>query len=134
MQKSIFIVICIAFIATASSNLKWFGPWGVSNPAETASWSNLMFDSANVTVIKQAHANNVRVLYNTLYIFVNWTSTGLLLKTTYEQDWNTQLPLLRDLLQQNIIFGFFLGDELCWNGLPYSNLTAMAALIRNTFP
>ena len=46
--------------------------------------------------------------------------------------WTALSTQLQPWIANGTISGFHVGDELCWGGLPYSNMSAMATTIGNT--
>ena len=53
----------------------------------------------------------------------------------WRHEWETQwVPIATELLRNGTIVGFFLGDELMWNGLPYESLLEWSNAVRASFP
>ena len=59
---------------------------------------------------------------------------GLRLLQNFTAVWKIWLPTVKRLHAANALHGMFLGDELLLQGLPLSNLSALADLIRADFP
>ena len=70
-------------------------------------------------------------------IFVNY-SVGYEFKLLpdYQDRWAAAAPGIKALLQNTStgIIGFFLGDEMLWNGLTLVELQTYARAVRATFP
>jgi len=51
----------------------------------------------------------------------------------YAARWAALAPEVAPLLSNGSLLGFFLGDELLWNGMPFAELQEYAAAVRATF-
>ncbi len=97
--------------AQAPSTLHYFSVWQLESANTTGDmkgWTNFLFTSANTSDAIAYH------------------DAGLgasLLHTTI-------LPLI----EGHVLFGVFLGDELCWNCISYANVSWAGALARRTLP
>ena len=99
----------------------------------------------NLTEIAIGNSLGIKFLYSVESIFFEQinetcnTSFGsimhpITLRQDYMQQWNNMLPLFDELYYINqSIFGFFVGDELVWNGLDPIQLNIAVQLIRNTY-
>eukprot|EP00698_Gefionella_okellyi_P017875 TRINITY_DN5298_c0_g1_i1.p1 TRINITY_DN5298_c0_g1~~TRINITY_DN5298_c0_g1_i1.p1 ORF type:complete len:228 (-),score=28.97 TRINITY_DN5298_c0_g1_i1:618-1277(-) len=129
----VVLLLSVLICAASNPNLKWVSFWDVQDPADLAGWANLFF-SANDTAIVRAKSLGLSSLYdleNTLF-----TTVGHLL--TLREDYLSELLAVKEKMDQylddKVIMGFFLGDELCWNGATFANLTAAAAGVRKVWP
>ena len=52
----------------------------------------------------------------------------------FKTKWEPVVPVLKALLANGTIFGFNLGDELVWSGMPPTNLVRYADAVRASFP
>eukprot|EP01043_Picozoa_sp_COSAG02_P002429 COSAG02_NODE_55_length_43887_cov_30.660364_50_plen_351_part_00 len=59
---------------------------------------------------------------------------GLRLLDNFTAVWKSWLPTIKQLHSSHALHGVFLGDELLLAGLPLSNLSSLADLIRADFP
>ena len=59
---------------------------------------------------------------------------GLRLLDNFTAVWKSWLPTVQQLHAAGALHGVFLGDELLLAGLPLSNLSSLADLIRADFP
>lgn len=57
---------------------------------------------------------------------------GHLLFPDWLARWTSLSTQLQPYVANGTISGFHVGDELCWGGLPYANMSAMATAIRST--
>lgn len=59
----------------------------------------------------------MKTLYYCAHLFVDGDGKGnLILRSDYQARWNAAQPTLQPFIANGTIFGFFLGDELIWNG------------------
>ena len=59
---------------------------------------------------------------------------GMVMKPGGAEAWKAMIPTLQPLVDQKIIVGFMLGDEIVWNGVSWKDLNSTAALVKNAFP
>eukprot|EP01084_Bolivina_argentea_P119618 212076_1 len=121
--------------------LKYMSFWEY-DPNDFAGWCNFAV-SANTTQIKIGQSLNISHLWNIEGFFFegsgkicNTTYGGtlnpLILKSNYKAIWDQYYPTIHELYYVNkSIFGFFMGDELVWNGLDPVSLNTAVEFIRN---
>jgi len=63
-----------------------------------------------------------------------FTSNPLQLVPDYQYAWSTLVTQVTPYLNSGELDGFFLGDELVWNGLNYDSLVTVADLVKQSFP
>lgn len=71
---------------------------------------------------------------NLQYYFIAYTPTGYILPGNYLQIWAQVKTIAEPLYANQTIIGFFLGDELVWNGLNMTAYYSYANLVRADFP
>ena len=91
-----------------------------------------------------AHTNNISMILNNIHNGINqlfevselYTTNfnGLILQPSWKNIIKKNIPLFNTLFEKNAISGFFMGDELMWNGLSYKNLTAASNFLRKLYP
>ena len=64
--------------------------------------------------------------------FPNGSYAGLNLTADYRERWAALSASLRPWVANGTVRGFHLGDELCWNGLPYEQLASLAEMVGGT--
>jgi hypothetical protein len=62
------------------------------------------------------------------------TLRGLALRADSEERWKALVPAIVEAVQQGIVIGLFLGDELVWNNITWDVLNRTAAMVKGTFP
>ena len=114
------------------------------SPSEFAGWTNFAFTS-NLTQIAEGYSLGINHLFNLEGILFQGSSIPctnhsgnpyypLILKSNYIQEWLNILPTINELYYVNkSIFGFFMGDELVWNGLDPNSLNIAVKLVRDNF-
>ena len=122
---------------SASSDYFYFGWYGY-DPTEQAGWVSLGV-GASEKQLTQGRALGVPRQFWALEHQYLWSGTrdgkpGLRLIHNWKELWHTETPKYRALLNNGTISGFFLGDELMWNGFQYHQLVEWSNLIRATFP
>ena len=138
-----FIVLnflgCIIYAVT----VQYMSFWEYS-PVDFAGWTNFGVTS-NLSQIEQGYSLGINHLFNLEGTFFTGSSVPctnhsgvpyypLVLKQNYIQEWNNLLPTLNELYHVNkSIFGFFMGDELVWNGLNPNDLNTAIKLVRDNF-
>lgn len=116
-------------------NFKYVGFWQSDNyTSELAGWANFLFFESNSSAFRQWRADGFNILWNVESNFFTSTAQGLVLRSDYVQSWAAVVANATPLLANGTIFGFFLGDELTWNGLPYSALLTTVNTVRASFP
>lgn len=80
--------------------------------------------------------NGLSVLYDVEGILYNTSSDGhIVLRDDYKDSWQIAVQnTLLSFFEQGIIIGFFMGDELTWGGLPYSDLVETVDMVAADFP
>ena len=138
--------------AATASGLRYSAGWGVDRQHGGDGWTNLLFDSANLTLIDHSATGH----YQALYKWESWAvprpsafdgvhcqsplnrfgnTTGCVtLSTTYEQDWAELHATLQPHIASGAITGIMLGDERMWDGISIANLTRLTATIRASWP
>ena len=58
----------------------------------------------------------------------------LMVKPSGLSDWKAMQPILRPLVEENIIIGFNLGDELVYFNISWASLNEAAAAVKELFP
>jgi len=107
--------------------------WDISDPKQLSGWGNLYFTS-NFSSIPEAASLGLTVLFDVEFSLLVDTSTGLILSPSINKLWASISSQSAPLISSKVLTGFFLGDELTWNGLSFNNLQFVANMIRNTFP
>ena len=131
------IVVLIASCVWCISGLhKFMGFYTVNDPLDLCGWANSYYSDNVASLVKGYTACGFRQqLFFIEYLFIELTPTGqAALVKNWEQVLASNTPLWRDLLRNGTIIGFFLGDELMWNGLPYQSLTEWSNALRHAFP
>jgi len=142
MKLVLFSMGFLAFGASATSvnanpSLKYLGFWQSEQyTPELFGWANLLFTESNTTMFPSWHAGGLNILFNVEWYFFDGSGPGgaLALRADYQQWWATASQLATPLLANGTIFGFFLGDELIWNNLPYNDLVFASKTIKAAFP
>jgi hypothetical protein len=62
------------------------------------------------------------------------TLRGLMVNPTGIANWEAMQPMVRGLVDQGIIIGFMLGDELVYNNISWVDLNATASIVKSAFP
>ena len=120
--------------ATANSSVEYFGFWGPDAPSAMAAFTNLAFanDPAEACTL---HAHGIHSLLKVESLFVDpsvrWQFK---LRPDYLTRWQAAVPAFEPLLRNGTALGFFLGDELPWNGLPFAQVQTIARTVRASFP
>jgi hypothetical protein len=116
------------------TNFHYLGFWGQGPPAEMQGFTNLAFaDNASQALEQRRHG--IHALVKSHKFCLNYTTRWhlTLLPDCRERLAAVSLTFL-PLLQNGTVLGFFLGDELLWNGLTFSSLQAYVQLMRAAFP
>jgi hypothetical protein len=127
------LVLLIASVNALNSNLKFFSVWELESvqPKDALGWTNFLFTSANVSQIKEWSEAGVGP--SLLYVYSVFFSDGML-RPDYEASWSQTFSILEPLLKSRAVMGVFLGDELAWSCIPFSNISAVADLVRLSIP
>eukprot|EP00873_Tetraselmis_striata_P014816 jgi/Tetstr1/435080/TSEL_024049.t1 len=146
--------------AGPQGTLRWLSFWDENayDPAEFLGWANFGF-SGNVSRICEGAAAGMRhMLKVNGYFFqraaeevkgkrrlelqptwrTKWTAPSVAshqaARFIVDFRWEGVKGAVSRLLASGAIFGIYLGDELIWNGLPPSDLEAVASAVRHDFP
>jgi hypothetical protein len=115
----------LLFIILADA--KYIGWWDVGDdPRMLPKNTNLIFWEERVEILRAAQALNMTAFYNVHHMF--WEGIPLKLVGDFRGRWARA--------KQNLTFvdGFFLGDELLWNGVAMENISTVAQMIKGDFP
>jgi hypothetical protein len=127
-----------------NKQLQWLGFFGQPNADESgydplAQSSFATFGCASDwQTLARGAALGMSSLFRTQLFLINPVDTGgaghkgHALYSDWEQRWAVLAKQLQPWIANGTISGFHIGDELCWGGLPYSDMSAMAAAIGNT--
>lgn len=136
--KAVFLACCGLALRAHSvdalnSNLKFFSVWELESvkPAEALGWTNFLFTAANVSQLKDWSAAGIGP--SLLNVYSTFFSGGSL-RPDYESSWARTFSTLEPLIQSKVSMGVFLGDELAWSCIPFSNISAVADLVRSSIP
>ena len=73
--------------------------------------------------VTQANSQGMSVLLDVESIFFESVNGGLALKSDYQKEWENLISTtVNNYISKKLIIGFFMGDELTWNGLPYEQV------------
>jgi len=108
--------------------LGWYG-YDLNN---MVGWTNIAH-SNNISLLIENSNNGINQLFEITELYTN-NFDGLILKSSWKNMINDNIKLFNNLFYNKTIFGFFMGDELMWNGLPYSNLTSASNYLRKIYP
>lgn len=121
-------------MTAANTTLQYFGFWGPDAPATMSSFTNLAFANSAAEAVSN-HKLGMHSLLKLHGAFVNSTvKWHFCLRTDYAARWAALAPELAPLLANGSLLGFFLGDELLWNGMSFAELQQYATAVRATFP
>jgi len=116
------------------TNFRYLGFWGQGTPAEMQGFTNLAFANDARQAIEQ-HRHGISPLLKSHDLCLNYTTRWHL---TLRPDCREQLAAASrtyiPLLENGTALGFFLGDELLWNGLSFASLQTYVRLMRSAFP
>ena len=130
-------IFCLVFLMVGAealnTNLKYFSVWELESvaPAEALGWANFLFTAGNVSQLKEWSEAGIGP--SLLYVYDVFFSNGLL-RPDYKASWAERFAILKPLLDSKSAMGVFLGDELAWNCIPFSNISAAADLVRSSIP
>jgi hypothetical protein len=117
----------------ANSSLAYLGFWGPDQPQQMQSFTNLQFANSAAQAVEQGR-HGIHALIKTHGVAINMTTRWhWRLLPDFEQRLRRLEPQLAPLLTNGSLLGFFLGDELLWNGLPFIELQAYSATMRAVF-
>ena len=108
--------------AGSVGTVKYFGYWCPDEPPQMAGFTNIGF-AKDVTLALANKAAGISTLFSLRHIFLNKTvhsdhpgHSVNTLRNDYQALWAAAVPTFKALLANETIIGFFLGDELLWNG------------------
>ncbi len=137
-----FKVVCVAIcwlalltgcVRALNPNLKFFSVWELESvpPAEALGWTNFLFTASNLSQLQEWSEAGVGP--SLLHVYNTFFSNGML-RPDYESSWAHTFSTLQPLLKSKAAMGVFLGDELAWSCIPFSNISAAADLVRLSIP
>eukprot|EP01047_Picozoa_sp_COSAG01_P057012 COSAG01_NODE_6539_length_3615_cov_36.097554_1_plen_329_part_00 len=123
----------------SESHLKYFTWYDVgSGPLmnATASYTNLRLSSTieQASVTKTQFQQDSLLAVESVLWYYPKGERGFRLRPDVHISWAAVAPVAAQLLANESIIGFNLGDELVWNCLPPNELQAGVDLIRKSFP
>jgi len=137
MLLALLLLLC-SVAAVESAQLKKFMGFYGGNATEMQGWSNAFFSPNPKHLVEARLLGYTHQLLGVYWTFVEEHKRGgkpaLRLVPHWRQLLETLVPLYTDLLNNGTIVGFFLGDELMWNGFPYEELSVWSAALRLRFP
>jgi hypothetical protein len=113
----------------------WYGDEGYAS--ELAGWNNAYLSQYEADLVTQHHVHNfTQQLLSITSVFVkyNYSRRAFYLRPDMHRMIEAKKPLWTELLRNRTIVGFFLGDEIMWNGFPYTSLVEYSNAIRKAFP
>jgi hypothetical protein len=117
-----------------SPTLQYFGFWGPGSPSQMNTFTNLAFASTPSEAVQNGK-HGIHSLVKLDDIFVNKTVRWhYRLNRDYAARWAEYSLQLKPLIANKSALGFFLGDELLWNGLNFTEMVEYADCVRKTFP
>ena len=140
MLTLLSVVLCFLLSQVIHGvDLQYMSFWEYS-PYDFEGWTNFAFTN-NLTQIAIGTRLGIKHLFTVESIFFetgNVTQNGtsveaFVLRPDYQTQWNNNVPLFKQLFNNGSIFGFFMGDELVWNGLNPVDLNTACQCIRNDF-
>jgi hypothetical protein len=128
-----WLALLTGCVGALNSNLKYFSVWELESvqPAEALGWANFLFTASNVSQLKEWSTAGIGP--SLLEVYGTFFSNGLL-RPDYQSSWAQTFSTLEPLLESKAAMGVFLGDELAWNCIPFSNISAAADLVRLSIP
>jgi hypothetical protein len=110
------------------SSVEYFGWYDADLPV-TAAHSNL-FQASSVSDAISGKAAGLSSLISIEPFFPGLATDS----PDFKSKWEPMVPLLKELLDNNTIIGFNLGDELVWGGIKPKILVQYADTVRASFP
>ena len=132
----------VAPASCEGTTLRYLSFWDENRyePNDFAGWANLGF-TRNASSISRGSALGISHLYKVHGVFFSRgdpehpTRGALRLRPDYASRWAEERATTVDALwDAEAIMGFYLGDELVWNGLSVDDVDAAARSIRAAFP
>jgi len=127
---SLMMTLCIQAL---NPNLKFFSVWELESveAAQALGWTNFLFTASNMSQIQEW--SDAGVGPSLLYVYDVFFSNGML-RQDFKQSWAQTFLALEPYLKSRAVMGVFLGDELAWSCIPFSNISAAADLVRSSIP
>jgi len=119
--------LCLGHYKWKDTSL-FFGWYGY-NPDVMEGWTNLGY-SLNLTLLVNNANKGINQLYELNDMYID-TPNGLILSENWTEVITDEII---EMYNNRTIIGFFMGDELMWDGLSYNNLTLTAEYVRFLFP
>jgi len=135
--KTALISVCAClltvYIDALNPNLKFFSVWELESvkPAQALGWTNFLFTAGHLSQLQEWSDDGVGP--SLLYVYDVFFSNSML-RPDYEQRWGQTFLALEPFLKSRAVMGVFLGDELAWSCIPFSNISAAADLVRLSLP
>ena len=133
------IAVLTSILLSSSFGMhKFMGFYSVSNPSDlSGGWANSFYSSNHLALV-EAHVK-IGLDQQLIYLepdFVTWSANGsrLVLVENWRDIITRRAHVWQELLGNGTVVGFFLGDELMWNGLSYVQLTEWSSALRAIFP
>eukprot|EP00656_Telonema_subtile_P019314 TRINITY_DN20588_c0_g1_i1.p1 TRINITY_DN20588_c0_g1~~TRINITY_DN20588_c0_g1_i1.p1 ORF type:complete len:301 (+),score=38.93 TRINITY_DN20588_c0_g1_i1:174-1076(+) len=137
MRLGLFLLLACtqgAFPNISNPNLRYLGFFGQPDPAgcsyqpqEQHTFANLGL-SSNLTTLSTGAALSMKGLFKVQLYLVY----GGRLLPNWQARWANLSSELQPWVANKTVWGFHLGDELTWAGLPFEDLDALAGVIANT--
>tara|TARA_B110000208_G_scaffold70935_2_gene91331 strand:+ start:799 stop:1782 length:984 start_codon:yes stop_codon:yes gene_type:complete len=132
--RVVFVALLIPSSTTATISASYFGFWGPDPPAAMSGFTNLAFANTPSEVFTNS-AHGIESLLKLEDVFVNQSVRWhFRLNDDYEARWATYAAQLAPIIANRTLLGFFLGDELLWNGLTFAEMETYANAVRAAFP
>jgi hypothetical protein len=115
-----------------NSQFKYFGFWNYLSDTSYRDFegsANLCYVK-NIGNIADANSRGFNVLLNVQPLLI----AGSQLVPNVDTVWKNTAVQVAPFVTNGTLFGFFVGDELMWGGLPYSLLNYTINMIRTSFP
>lgn len=138
MLRTTFFLAAVVAAAHAYTPSYFFFGWYGFEPAEQAGWVSLGVSRWPDKLVEGKRLGIPQQFYSLEDEYLTHGmrdgAEAIKLVPDWERRWNASLPLYQSLLDNRTICGFFLGDELMWNGFPYDELVMWSNAIRAAFP
>jgi hypothetical protein len=126
------LMMMLSIFSASHALPQYFGVWGPDAPAKM-NFTNLAFANTPSEAVMNTKFG-IQSLMKLHGVFVNTTKWHYHLYPDYAARWAAVVPTYKSLLANNSMLGFFLGDELLWNGMSFVELTKYAKAVRTAFP
>jgi len=110
--------------------------WAYNNSdyLNISGWTNLYFCDSDLTAMPARAKLGFTNLINVESLFFTHCGNPLCISPSAASAWENLTREAEGLVENGTVAGFFVGDELCWNGLPYDQLLTVISTIRSSFP